>query len=119
MLKLFQKLCMPVMQFETSVGAGASNTNFLSGSNFEFARSRQIVSIGVVAAATGTFILIQSGSDTILEENAPMVLGTMPIVPDHMYYNDVMEVGDRLKIAARNPTGAAVNHRGLVQVNPL
>lgn len=110
---------MSVMQFETSVAAGGSNSNFLSGSAFEFARMRQVVSMGVVAAATGTFITIQSGSDVILEESPPMVLTTMPIVPDHMYYNDVMEVGDRLKIAARNPTGGAVIHRGIIQVNPL
>lgn len=110
---------MPVIQFETSVAAGGSNNNFINGSNYEFARTRQVVSIGVVAAATGTFIGIQSGSDTILEESPPMVLGTMPIVPDHMFYNDVMEIGDRLKISARNPTGGAVVHRGLVQINPL
>jgi hypothetical protein len=110
---------MPVMQFETSVAAGASNNNFLSGSAFEFARQRQIVSLGIVAAATGTFVTIQSGSDVLLEESPPMVLTTMPIVPDHFFYNDVMEVGDRLKVAARNPTGGAVIHRGIVQVNPL
>lgn len=110
---------MSVMQFETAVAAGASNVNFLSGSAFEFARMRQVVSIAVVASATGGFITIQSGSDVILEEAPPLVLTTMPVIPDHFYYNDVMEVGDRLKIAARNPTGGAITFRGIVQVNPL
>jgi len=110
---------MSVMQFETSVAAGASNSNVVSGSAFEFARQRQVVSIACVAAATGTFVTIQSGSDVILEESPPMVLTTMPIIPDHFYYNDVMEAGDRLKIAIRNPTGGAVVHRTIVQVNPL
>lgn len=110
---------MPVMQFETSVGAGALNSNLVSGSAFEFARTRQVVSIGIAAAATGTFVTIQSGSDVILEESPPMVLTTMPIIPDHFYYNDIMEAGDRLKIAVRNPTGGAVVHRLVVQVNPL
>lgn len=110
---------MPVMQFETSVGAGASVVNVVSGSAFEFARVRQVVSIGCTAAATGTFITITSGADLVLEESPPMVLTTMPIIPDHMYYNDFMEVGDRLRIGIRNPTGGAVIHRTVVQVNPV
>lgn len=110
---------MPVIQFETSLLTATNNNNFINGSNYEFARARQVASIGVVASATGTFIGIQSGSDTILEESPPMVLGTMPIVPDHMFYNDVMEMGDRLKISGRNPTGGTVVFRGLVQLNPL
>jgi hypothetical protein len=110
---------MSVMQFEVSVGAGLSNSNLVSGSAFEFARQRQVVSMAITAAATGSFVTIQSGSDVILEESPPMVLTTMPIVPDHFYYNDVMEAGDRLKIAVRNPTGGAIIHRLIVQVNPL
>lgn len=110
---------MPVMQFKTSVGAASSNTNFLNGSNYEFARQRQVVSIGVTAAAVDTFITIQSGSDVLLEESPPYVLTNFPTIPDHMFYNDVMENGDRLKISCRNPTGAAVIHYGIVQVNPL
>lgn len=110
---------MSVMQFETSVAAGGSNNNFISGSAFEFARQRQVVSIGVVISATGAFLTIQSGSDVILEESPPMVLTTMPIIPDHFFYNDVMEIGDRLKIAGRNPTGGAITYRGIIQVNPL
>lgn len=108
-----------VMQFETSVAAGGSNSNFVSGSAFEFARVRQIVSIALAAAATGSFITIQSGADVILEESPPLVLTTFPVIPDHFYYTDAMETGDRLKLAARNPTGGAIIHRGIVQVNPL
>lgn len=110
---------MSVMQFETIVAAGAINLNVVSGSAFEFARQRQVVSIACVASATGGFITIQSGSDVILEESPPLILATMPIIPDHFYYNDVMEQSDRLKIVARNPTGGALTFRTIVQVNPL
>lgn len=110
---------MPVIQKETSVAAGAVNDNLLSGSAFEFARQRQVVSIGVTAAATGTFVTIQSGADIVLEESAPLIKTTYPIIPDEMYYNDVMEAGDRLVIRARNPTGGAVVHRAIVQASPL
>lgn len=110
---------MSVMQFETVVDANAAVINVVAGSAFEFARARQIVSIGSVASATGLLINITSGSDLILEESPPMVLGTMPIIPDHMYYNDVMEQADRLRIGVRNTTGGALTLRTLVQINPL
>ena len=108
----------PVIQIETSIGAGAVNQNLVSGSAFEFARTRQVVSIGVTAAATGSFVTIQAGPDIVAEEFAPAVLTRYPIIPDEMYYNDVMEVGDRLVIRARNPTGGAIIHRAVVQVQP-
>lgn len=107
------------MQVEVSVAAGATNTNIFNGSAFEYSRGRQALSLGVTAAATGTLITIQSGSDVILEESAPMVLTTMPIVPDHMYYNDIMEMFDRLRVQVRNPSGGAVIHRAIALLTPL
>jgi len=110
---------MSVMQNEVALLTATSNSNLVSGSAFEFARVRQLVSIGIVASATGSFVSITAGSDLILEESPPMVLATMPIIPDHMYYNDVMEAGDRLVIRARNPTGGTITFRFIVQVNPV
>lgn len=111
--------CMPAMQVETSVGAGVANPNLFTGSAFEYSRGRQAMSLGVTAAATGSFITIQSGADIVLEESPPMVLTTMPIVPDHMYYNDIMEPMDRLRLAVRNPTGGAVVHRAIALLTPF
>lgn len=110
---------MPAIQVETSVAAGGSNSNIFSGSAFEYARGRQALSLGVTAAATGTFVTIQAGADVVLEESPPMVLTTMPIVPDHMYYNDIMEPFDRLRVAVRNPTGGAVIHRAIALLQPI
>lgn len=107
---------MPTIQKETSIAAGAVNDNLLSGSAFEYMRGNGVVSAGVVAAATGTFITIQSGPDVILEESPPMVLTTMPIVPDHFFYNWAAAAGDRLLIRARNPTGGAVVHRVVANI---
>lgn len=109
---------MPVIMKETSVGAGATNDNVVSGSAFEFARTRQIVSIGVTGSATGGFVTIQSGSDVVLEESPPYVATVFPIIPDQMFYTDVMEAGDRLVIKARNPTGGAIIFRTIVQITP-
>jgi len=110
---------VPAIQVETSVGAGATNTNIIAGSAFEYARGRQALSLGVTAAATGTFVTIQSGADVILEESPPYVATVFPIVPDQMFYNDIMEMFDRLRIQCRNPTGGAVIHRAIALLTPL
>jgi hypothetical protein len=110
---------MPVIAREVSIAAGAANPNLLSGSSFEFMRQNVYLSIGVTAAATGTFVSIFSGSDLILEESAPPVLTRYPVIPDEMYFNDVATLADRLVIAGRNPTGGAVVHRALVQITNL
>ncbi len=110
---------MPVMMREVSVAAGATDPNLLTGSTFEFMRNNVFLSIGVSAAATGTFITIISGSDVVLEESPPPVLTRYPVIPDEMYFNDVATLADRLVISARNPTAAAIVHRPLVQVTNL
>lgn len=110
---------MPVIQKEISVAAGATVENALSGSAFEFLRGNAIVSIGVTAAATGTFVTIQSGADIVLEESPTKVKTEFPVIPDEMYYNDVGIQGDRLVVRLRNPTGGAVVMRVLAQLTNL
>lgn len=110
---------MPAIQVETSVAAGGTNQNIFSGSAFEYSRGRQLLSLGVTAAATGSFITIQSGADVILEESPPYVSTLFPIVPDQMFYNDVMEMFDRLRVQARNPSGGAIIHRAIALLTPL
>jgi len=106
---------MPVMQANVSVAAGGLNSNLFAGSAYEYARGRTLVSLAVIAEATGTFITIQSGADVVLEEASPLQLAAnAPIIqPDHFLYNDVMEPFDRLKVQARNPTAGAVIHRAI------
>jgi hypothetical protein len=112
-----EDLTMPMIPVETSVAAGASNPNLVTGSAFEFARARQIVSMGWGQAATGGFMVLQSGGDVIAEEFSVPILTRYPIVPDEMYFTDVMEVGDRLVARYRNPTGGAIIVRGMVQIS--
>jgi hypothetical protein len=103
-----------------NVIAGASDPNIISGSAFEFARTRQVVSMAVVQSATGGFATITSGPDIIAEEFLPAIvaLANPIIIPDHMYFTDYMEPGDRLVIRYRNPTGGALDVRALVQASP-
>lgn len=110
---------MPMIMVEQSVAAGAVNNNLVSGSAFEFARARQVVSLGAVQSATGGFMTIQAGSDIIAEEFSVPILTTYPIIPDNMYFTDVMENGDRLVLRYRNPTGGALTVRAVVQTSPV
>jgi len=108
---------MPMIMVTASVGAGAVNNNLVAGSAFEFARGRQIVSMGWCQAATGGFMTLQAGADIIAEEFEPAILTRYPIIPDEMYFTDVMENGDRLVSRYRNPTAGAIIVRGAVQMS--
>jgi len=110
---------MPVIQNQVTVAAGAVNNNLVSGSAYEFARRRQVVSIGLTQSATGGFATIQAGADVIAEEFPPAIKTTYPIIPDEMYYTDVMEVGDRLVIRYRNPTAGALVCSFVVQIQEV
>jgi len=104
---------MPALQQSISIAAGVTNANIVPASAFEFARVRQLLSLGVTIAATGLFVTIQSGSDVILEESPGYIVDQFPIVPDQMFYNDIMEAGDRLRIGVRSTAGGAVVARFL------
>lgn len=107
---------MPSIQKEVSVGIGVTNPNLFTGSAFEYPERNAIVSLGITAAATGTFVTVQSGGEVILEESAPIVKTVMPTVPDDFVLNFAAVQGRRLIVAVRNPTAGAVIHRAIAQI---
>jgi hypothetical protein len=107
---------VPSIVKETSVGIGAVLDNMFNGSAYEFASRRRVASIGLTAAATGTFATLQSGPDIVAEEFAPIVKTVMPVIPDDFFFNDVMDLGDRLVLRIRNPTAGAIIHRGVANL---
>lgn len=122
MIKLLQhgpnaRLMMPMIMVEASIAAGASNPNLYTGSAFEFARARGVVSIGIAQSATGMFATLQAGADIIAEEFSLPILTRYPIIPDEMYFTDVVETGDRIVARVRNPTGGALTARSVVQMS--
>lgn len=111
---------MPVIMRAVDVAAGAANANLLTGSTFELQRGNVYLSIGVTCSQTGGLVTILSGSDLVLEESPTYVSAAdWPIIPDQMFFNDVATIADRLVIAARNPTGATLTFRPLVQITNL
>jgi predicted secreted protein len=110
---------MPVIAKTTTVAANAPYANVIAGSLYEFARQNQVVSVGVAQSATGLFDTIQSGSDVVSEEFEPAILTRYPIIPDEMYFTDVMQPGDRLAINTRNSTAGALTHRTIAQLSGI
>jgi hypothetical protein len=108
-----------VIQKDTSVAAGATVDNLFSGSAFEYARAPGIISVGVVASATGGFVTLQAGPTIILEESPPAVKATYPIVPDEFYYTAAVAPGDRLVLRCRNPTAGALEFRAVCQITDV
>lgn len=108
---------MPNIFSEVSLLTTVANPSIINGNAFEFARSRAVVSIGVAAAATGTFCNIQLGARNIATEFSPPILTRYPVLPDEMYVNDVVDVNDRILIPWRNPTGGTVVVRAVVQLS--
>lgn len=108
---------MPMIMKAPSIAANAGYANILSGSQFEFARMRGVVSFGVMEAATGLFCTINSGADVIAEEFEPPIATRYPIIPDEMYFTDVVEAGDRLNVGIRNSTAGAIIVRAVVQIS--
>lgn len=108
---------MPMIMKETSIAASAPYANLLSGSQFEFSKGRGVASFGIAQSATGLFCVIQAGADIIAEEFAPPILTRYPIIPDEMYFTDVVESGDRLAVSVRNSTAGALTARAVVQLS--
>lgn len=108
---------MPMIMREDSIAANTTNQNVIAGSAFEFARGRGVLSIGVAGSATGLVDNLQAGADIVAEAFAVPILTRYPIIPDEMYFTDVVEQGDRIVIRSQNTTGGALTHRAVVQLS--
>lgn len=108
------------IQRVTTIAAGASNSNLVAGSAFEYPQVPTQVSLGLVASATGTFMTVYAGSRLILEESPPYVSSTTyPVVPDQMFLNFPILPGERLVVAIRNPTAGSITAGLMVEMTPV
>jgi len=110
---------MPVIIKETSIAANSTNDNLFSGSAFEFARGPQLVTLGVTQSATGLLATFTSGADVVVEESAPPVKTTMPVIPDDFYASDIAAPGDRYVLRVRNTTAGALTVRAILQIQDV
>lgn len=124
---------MPMILQQTSLPTGTSNNNVIAGSAFEFARVQSIYSLGVASTKSGVFITLQGGPNIIAEEFPCPVIGIAadnpsaaaltttsqyPVVPDEMYFTEILNQGDRLVVRARNTNAATAVVSCIVQISP-
>lgn len=114
---------MGLIQNSVSVAAGATNSNLISGSAFEFLPFDATIEIGLLASATGVLAGVSSGSDILLEDGSLVNVVTTanqgPRYPDDFQLTDEALAGDRLRIAIRNPTAGAVTVFYSVRTTPI
>jgi hypothetical protein len=108
---------MPNMFNEQTLAAGGSVASTILGNAYEFARARAVISVGLAAAATGTFCAVQLGARNVATEFSPPILTRYPVIPDEMYVNDVVDVNDRILIPWRNPSGGGIVVRTVIQLS--
>lgn len=93
---------MPTLMRTTVFAAAGSNSNVNSGSIFETARRRWVLSMGIVQTVTANFAGINVGPDVVAEEHEPKVLAAIyPVIPDDFYYTDIAEQNDKVVIFVR------------------
>src|SRR5688572_20610474 len=92
---------MPTLMRTTTFAAAGSNPNVNTGSIFETARRRQALTMAIVQSVTASFAGINIGPDVVAEEHEPHVLGSYALIPDHFFYTDVAEIGDRIVMFVR------------------
>ena len=101
---------MPAIKNEVSIPASPGQVeNILTDSLFEviqFATAR--IEFGLRAAATGLLLDVYSGLDQVAEQYRPNVGAGTPVYPDDYALTDVAMAGEKLKVRARNTTGAPI-----------
>ena len=94
----------------TNLAAGATNSNVLSGSVFEFVKRPTRVRFYVVGNAAGEArATIQSGTDVLMEESPVSRAARFPIDPDDRTAEDIAMPGDRLILKLRNVGAGAID----------
>lgn len=116
---------MPTIREEVALAAGASNTNIIQGSKFEFMPRNMAVSVFAVqdGADPGDVTLDVTFGNAVEGDNLGVPTYTANQGPDrdkHLLASGVAAAGDRLQLKAVN--GDAVNAsalRVLVDLRPI
>jgi len=119
---------MPTILSQDQVAAGATTTNILTGSKFEFMGTNAAVLVysvfGLNTPAVGDVLMdVTFGSGIVGDSLAVLLEPGAGLGPDrnkHLITSGVAQAGDRLQIKLQN-TDAADAHdvRTLIEIRPL
>lgn len=110
---------MPTMTDVRSVGANAKVDNVLAGKVYEFMPWDGEARFGIVAAAVGMRATVTSGSDVLLDDQEVSAANRYPLDPDDFFLSDIAAASERLVVALRNTTAAAIIVNTVVKLEPV
>lgn len=110
---------MSTMSDVRSVAANARTVNILAGKPFEFVAQPSIINIYIVAAAVGLRADVLIGGESVMSDEEVSGANRFPQVNTDLTVRHGGSPGDRLFIALRNTTGAAIVGNTLIEVLPL
>ena len=110
---------MPMMTSITSIAANTRSVNLFAGLPFEFAPSPAIVRLYGRAAVVGMNIDFLLGGESLISDSEIAAIAGFPTRPDDLLTEHGANTGDRIFVAARNTTGAAIIVQLLCDVIPL
>ena len=109
----------PLIQNVTVIQPNAVNDNVLTGSQYEYLPYNARIEWGLVASATGLFVDVFSGQDTVTEQMAPSLQNRFPVYPDDFTLIDVAAAGERLKVRVRNTTAGTLSIFHATRITPI
>jgi len=110
---------MSTMSDVQSVAANTRTANILAGKPFEFVAQPSIVNVYIVASAVGLRADVLIGGDSVMSDEEVSGANRFPQTNTDLTVRHGGNPGDRLFIALRNTTGAAITGNTLVEVLPL
>lgn len=110
---------MPVIQQSATIAASATIDNLFAGSQFEFLPYDAALRFGFSVGATGVVVDVYSGQDVLAESMIVGATSRIPINPDDFVLTDVAGAGERIKVRARNTTGAAITINYALIIDPV
>ena len=110
---------MATMTVVVSIPANSRSANLLAGKTFEFAPAPSIVNVYAVAAAVGMNLDVLIGGENVMNDEEVSGANRFPQVNTDLTVRAGASIGDRLFIAGRNTTGAAIVLSLLVEVLAL
>ena len=106
-------------QGATTVAAGATSGNVLSGDVIEFPERPSRIRVFAAASAVGLLATIRAGSRTVMSESAVSQANRFPLDPDDRVVEDVANQAQRLQLEFRNPTGGSLTVYWAVTSDPI
>lgn len=107
---------MSTMSDVRSVAANTRTANILAGKPFEFAAAPSIVNVFIVGSAVGLRADVLIGGESVLSDEEVSGANRFPQTNTDLTVRHGANAGDRIFVALRNTTGAAITANTLVEV---